>query len=181
LCICYLIFAEGAIKMQPLHMHDNVKTWKICVASGAGTGFLPFATGTWGSLIALLPFLPLYGQNSTWVLALGLIVCSLLGLIVGVRLAKELEPVWGDDPKEFVWDEVIGMWITLIGHAVTGPSLFIGFLAFRFFDIFKPLGIRRLERLTNGWGVMLDDVAAGVAANIVLWVYTVYFPDFLVF
>ncbi|MEO6038544.1 MAG: phosphatidylglycerophosphatase A, partial [Saprospiraceae bacterium] len=68
-----------------------------------------------------------------------------------------------------------GVWIAMLGFAVDAWHLLAAFLLFRFFDIAKPLGIRRLERLENGWGVMLDDVAAGLAANLVLWVLQLFF------
>ncbi len=146
-------------------MQQNWKTW---LAAGGGVGFLPFATGTWGALVALFPLLPYYG-SSDFTTHCSLLILAVAGLWLGVRIADDLEPAWGKDPKAFVWDEFIGMWITLIGHAWHWKSLLLGFLLFRFFDIFKPLGIRRLERIRGGWGVMLDDVAAGLAANLCLF------------
>ena len=66
-------------------------------------------------------------------------------------------------------DEIVGVWITMLYFPIDFWHLVAAFFLFRFFDIFKPLGIRRLEQLPGGWGVMLDDVAAGIAANVVMW------------
>jgi phosphatidylglycerophosphatase A len=145
-----------------------LNTFQKHIATAGPAGYLP-ASGTWGSLVALLPLLFFYGRD-TWTMALTLAILSVLGFLYGVSLAYDAELLWGEDPKEFVWDEVIGMWITLIGHAFGWKQMLFGFLLFRFFDIFKPLGIRRLEKYQDGWGVMLDDVAAGVCANVCLWV-----------
>ena len=148
-------------------------TWKKVIATAGGAGYIPIASGTWGALVGLLVILPFQNQNpqSIWIT---LMIGSFLGTWFGAYLAARLEKEWGEDPKEFVWDEVIGMWVTLIGHSLNWKSLLVGFLLFRFFDIFKPLGIRKLESLQNGWGVMLDDVAAGFAASILLFIFEAY-------
>jgi phosphatidylglycerophosphatase A len=65
-------------------------------------------------------------------------------------------------------DEFVGVWIAILGHTINWQYLLASFVLFRIFDIWKPLGIRRFERIGNGWGVMLDDVAAGIAANFTL-------------
>lgn len=87
---------------------------------------------------------------------------------LGVWSADEVEPHWGKDDKKVVIDEVAGMYISLLLIPVTPGSLIAGLVLFRFFDIVKPLYIRRLEKVGGGLGVMLDDVVAGVYANIVL-------------
>jgi phosphatidylglycerophosphatase A len=148
-------------------MTKSVSSWKKWVATGGGSGYLPIAPATWGSAVALLPLAVFYGR-ADFSLHAAIAILSLAGLYLGVKLAAELEPEWGEDPKKFVWDEVIGMWLTMIGHALTWQNMLVGFFLFRFFDILKPLGIRKLERLRNGWGVMMDDVAAGLVANLCL-------------
>ena len=70
-----------------------------------------------------------------------------------------------DDPSEVVSDEVAGMWLALIGIPVTWPGLLAAFLLFRLFDVWKPGPINRLQNLPGGWGVMMDDVAAGAVAG----------------
>jgi phosphatidylglycerophosphatase A len=67
-----------------------------------------------------------------------------------------------------VIDEMVGMWIAVLGLPVSWQYWLAAFLLFRFFDIFKPLGVRRLEKIEGGWGVMLDDVMAGVYTNVLL-------------
>jgi phosphatidylglycerophosphatase A len=148
--------------------------WKQTLASVFGSGFLPIAPGTWGAAVGALCLLPFYETQHKIVLAIGLILVCTIGTWLGAKIAHELEPEWGEDPKQFVWDETIGMWITMIGHLINWKTLLAGFLLFRLFDIVKPFGIRQLENVPKGYGVMLDDVAAGIAANIVL-VLLIYF------
>lgn len=91
-------------------------------------------------------------------------------LAVGTVAAHRVEAAWGKDHPRVVIDEVAGMWLAMLGVPVTAASLFAGLVLFRFFDIRKPLGIRRLERLPGGLGVMLDDVLAGLYTNALLQV-----------
>jgi phosphatidylglycerophosphatase A len=79
-----------------------------------------------------------------------------------------VEPQWGIDSNKVVIDEVAGMSVTLLFVPVKGVNIFIGLLLFRFFDIVKPLFIKKIERLPGGWGVMMDDLVAGFYANIIL-------------
>jgi len=85
-----------------------------------------------------------------------------------------METEWGKDPSKVVVDELIGVWVAVLWIPAETQWLILGFILFRFFDIAKPLGIRQLEKIKGGWGVMLDDVGAGIYANIVLQVI-VYF------
>ena len=73
-----------------------------------------------------------------------------------------------EDPKIVVVDEVVGQWVTLFGLELGWAGLLAGFLLFRLMDIWKPFPIRRLEAIGGGWGVMLDDLLAGVYAYAVL-------------
>jgi phosphatidylglycerophosphatase A len=73
------------------------------------------------------------------------------------------------DPREIVIDECAGMFMTMLWRSITPSSLLLGFLAFRAFDILKPFPIRRLERIGGALGILLDDVLAGIYANIVLF------------
>ena len=83
-------------------------------------------------------------------------------LVIGTWAAQRVEPDWGKDSYRVVIDEVAGAWVGLLGVPLTGPRLLLGLLLFRFFDIVKPLGIRQMEKLPGGFGVMLDDVLAGI-------------------
>jgi phosphatidylglycerophosphatase A len=88
--------------------------------------------------------------------------------LLGVYVGNKVEPFWGKDSYRVVIDEVAGMWITLFLIPPTLSLLILGFILFRFFDILKPLYIRRMEAFKGGWGVMADDVLAGIYANVLL-------------
>ena len=93
------------------------------------------------------------------------------GLLAGgTWVAQQVEPAWGKDSYRVVIDEVAGMWVGLLLVPITGATLLAGLLLFRFFDMVKPLGIRRLEALPGGLGVMADDVLAGLYTNVLLQV-----------
>ena len=109
-------------------------------------------------------------QYFTWGLLLAIIIFTLFG----VWSTNEMETEWGKDPSKVVVDELIGVWVAVLWIPAETQWLILGFILFRFFDIAKPLGIRQLEKIKGGWGVMLDDVGAGIYANIVLQVI-VYF------
>ncbi|MFD1467111.1 phosphatidylglycerophosphatase A [Hymenobacter caeli] len=96
----------------------------------------------------------------------GLLTAGLLAL--GTWAAQRVEPAWGKDSARVVIDEAAGMWVAMLCVPVTGPNLLAGLALFRFFDIAKPLGIRKMEDLPGGVGVMLDDVLAGVYSNALL-------------
>jgi phosphatidylglycerophosphatase A len=89
-------------------------------------------------------------------------------LTIGIWSAGKVEAKWGKDSSKVVIDEVAGMCLTLLFVPVRWQYVLIGLALFRFFDIAKPLYIRRMEKLNGGWGVMMDDVLAGVYSNIVL-------------
>jgi phosphatidylglycerophosphatase A len=137
------------------------------LTTGFGTGFAPIASATYGSALAcvVLWFLP------------GLLIWPGLLLIVpfallGVWLATRGEKRWGHDASPIVIDELVGQWITLffVPHSI---ALFIaGFFLFRLFDIWKPLGIHKTQQLNGGWGVMVDDVLAGILSLLCLQLLT---------
>jgi phosphatidylglycerophosphatase A len=134
-------------------------------------GYFPIAPGTVGSLVGValvvgLGRLPLHGAASIAVLA----AASLALFAAGVWAAGEAEKFFGrTDPGQVVIDEVVGQMLTflLIPHA-TWKWLLGGFLLFRAFDIVKPFPARQAERIPRGWGIMVDDVIAGVYGLAVL-------------
>jgi len=137
-------------------------------ATFLGTGYAPIAPATAASFaVALLGWW--LGRGGAWPLPaqLGLLV---LVTALGVPAASALERRYGPDPKRVVCDEVAGMLVTYLGVAVgAGPAGWLaGFFWFRVFDILKPFPVRRLERLPGGWGIMADDLLAGVYAQIAL-------------
>lgn len=156
--------------------------WARFIATGAFTGYLPWAPGTAGSLAGLLIAL-IPGAMDPAVLSV-LIAAGLLAGApaaravaehVGNRLtrtaamAKErFQPGAhaGPDPSIVVIDEMVGMWVALLFLPPSVPAYACAFLAFRAFDILKPPPARQLEAVPRGWGIMLDDVVAGIYANI---------------
>ena len=137
----------------------------IWIATAGGAGYFPVAPGTAGSLVGIaiivgLGLLPLGGFAAGAVLA----AASLVLFFVGVWAAGVAEKHFGrTDPGQVVIDEVVGQMLTLllIPHA-TWKWLLGGFLLFRAFDIVKPFPARQAERIPRGWGIMVDDVIAGL-------------------
>jgi phosphatidylglycerophosphatase A len=137
----------------------------LIIATGFGVGYSPVAPGTLGTLVAI----PIYYFLSD--IPSPLYEITLIGfffLSVWISEKAEIFFVKKDDQR-IVIDEIIGFLITMLWIPKTTRFIIIGFILFRFFDILKPFPIRRLERrLKGGYGVVLDDVAAGVYANIIL-------------
>lgn len=143
------------------------------IATAAGSGFLRPAPGTWGSLAAVLPaWAWLHWAPFPWItpgIALGVV----LSTAAGVWSSNVCIRTTGiADPSPVVIDEVAGVWATLLlippAVAVASPllALIVGFLLFRLFDIVKPWPISALERFPRGWGVMADDLGAGILAGV---------------
>lgn len=137
------------------------------LAFGFGTGLARKAPGTWGTLAGLV-FVPLL-QLISLPLALAVIAAaSVFGVWLCGKVADDLGV---HDHGGIVWDEIVGIWITLVLLPAHWGWWLTGFVAFRFFDILKPWPIRALDRrLGGGLGIMLDDILAGVCAALVLLV-----------
>jgi phosphatidylglycerophosphatase A len=88
--------------------------------------------------------------------------------LIGVWSSDVVSKIWGKDPSRVVIDEVAGMCISLLFIPVSVKYVLSALVLFRFFDMVKPLYIRSLEKLPGGWGIMFDDVLAGIYANIIL-------------
>lgn len=135
-----------------------------------GTGFLPNAPGTWGSFVTLPAiyivayFFPLYGMP----------IFFLTSCVISMLCAEEAQKVYGDDPSQFVLDECAGQSLVFVLTSFTFIfstdiwTLATGFIFFRFFDIIKPLGIDKLQKLPGEFGILADDLLAGVYALICL-------------
>ena len=148
--------------MKPLRLINKL------IATALGLGYSPIAPGTMGAIGGIAVYLLIVNTLSQVNLILGLL--TILFLILGIIASNKLEAEWGKDPSKIVIDEVVGVWIALL-FIPSGWQYTLGaFLLFRFFDIVKPLFIKRAEKLKGGWGVMFDDVLAGIYANIVLQV-----------
>ena len=130
--------------------------WQI-TATFFYLGKLPIAPGSWGSLGALI--LWIFVPPSLYIQSLIIIIGFYIGLVSSYKLSNQM----GDhDPKEIVIDEVVGMSIALFMLPKSIIIYAIAFLIFRILDIFKPSFIYRIQKLSNGWGIMLDDVFAGI-------------------
>lgn len=140
------------------------------LGTGLYSGLLPKAPGTAGSLAALLVIYPV----GLWFGDIGLGLFLVFWIAASLLALPSFEPAFGKDPSLFVADEWAGQVIPFIGMAFTGNVmsdfilLFSGFILFRLFDIFKPLGIDPLQKLPSGLGVLSDDLLAGLYALISL-------------
>lgn len=135
----------------------------VAFASFGYVGFAPVAPGTVGSAAAIPFFLLLRLAHSAW---LELAVCAAI-VAAGAWSARITEQALGvEDPGPVVIDEVVGMFISLLFLPATWLVVLAGFVAFRVFDIVKPWPANRFEAIPGGWGVMADDVMAGVYANL---------------
>lgn len=141
----------------------------VLIGTGFGMGFSPVAPGTMGALLAVFVWFGLaHLLSAMWLLWLT-VVLILLFTVAGIWAADRLEASWGEDPSRVVVDEMVGVWITLLAVPAGHVWYTLGaFLLFRLFDILKPLGIRRMENLRGGVGVMMDDVLAGIYGFVVL-------------
>ncbi len=138
------------------------------VSTALFVGYAPVAQGTFGSLWipvvwhVLHPFVSL---PRTHLVLAGLAVI-LYG--IGVWAAGECERAWGHDPGRVVIDEVVGMLVAVLFIPLSMFTVWAGFILFRAFDVLKPPPVRSFEKARGGYGVMNDDVAAGILANICL-------------
>ncbi len=140
------------------------------VGSGLFTGYFPIAPATVTSLFVLLPAFFL-ARFPLWHALAAVVI-----FFVGVPVATDLERVWGKDPGRVTIDEVVGTLVTFFLNPVSLWGLGAGFVLWRFFDIVKLPFIDKSQRLPGGWGIMIDDVLAGVCANLVLRLGLVVFP-----
>ena len=141
----------------------------VLIATGFGSGFSPFAPGTAGALLATLIWFGLSLVVSEICLIWLTVAFILLFTLAGVWAVNRLESYWGEDPSRVVVDEMVGVWISLLAAPAGYVWYVLGaFMLFRFLDIFKPLGIRRMESFPGGIGVMMDDILAGIYSFVVL-------------
>ena len=142
----------------------------LLCALGFGAGLAPKAPGTFGTMVAI-PFVVLLAQISNGLVPL----VALVFIVAGLYICRDAGKYFGvHDHSSIVWDEIVGYMITLSFVPVNLETIIIGFILFRFFDIVKPWPISWVDRRVPGaWGVMLDDVAAGLVANagLQLWLW----------
>jgi|TARA_B110000438_G_scaffold53111_2_gene53319 phosphatidylglycerophosphatase A len=140
------------------------------IATGLGSGKWPFVApatvGTFAALVAywLLDVSVFDGEgDSVWFFALIGVVTT-----VGIWATDYIDNEGDHDPKRGVIDEWVGVWVTVLFLPVTWPWMIAGFFMFRALDILKPLGVRKIEDWPGGWGIMFDDIAAGVIGAVIL-------------
>ena len=138
------------------------------LATGFGTGFSPKAPGTAGSLLAVFLYYLFFPAEPSLLIHFIFFLIIVAVFFTGVWAATKAESEYGHDPSCVVIDEIVGMGITLLFIPKIGYLIGMGFLLFRLFDISKWLGADRMQRLKGGWGVMADDVVAGIWSNLVL-------------
>lgn len=137
------------------------------IATGLGIGYIEKGAGTVASLATCF-FWYLFQSgsvNGSFVIPL---LITIIIIVMGIWSSNQVEVLWGKDHNRVVIDEVAGMCIALFFLPVSIKYIFMGFILFRFFDIVKPLYIRKLESLKGGWGVMADDILAGIYSNLVM-------------
>lgn len=175
-----LIRPAPAAVPEPGSRAGGLTLW---LAQGFGSGRLKPGPGTWGSVVGMLWTLALLAPGWPWAYALGALVAIGLAVPVCTEAGRRL----GDpDPGSVVLDEIVAVPLAFAGYAGLWwwqagelpapaqvrqwwPALVAAFILFRLFDIWKPWPIRSLQRLPGGWGVVLDDVAAGLVAAACLW------------
>jgi phosphatidylglycerophosphatase A len=135
------------------------------LATGFGSGLVPFAPGTVGTLVGVL--ICLLCLPMPWTLRLPFVLAL---LVLSIYVADQAEKIYQKkDDQRIVIDEIIGFQVTMLPVAITGLNLCVGFVLFRIFDILKPFPIGNLQKLSGGWGVVIDDVAAGIYAGAIMW------------
>ena len=146
---------------------SHSRSFAVFLASGLGRGFFPVAPGTVGTVVGVVLYFFL-SRLSSFLYLITSTTFIFLSVWIADRAARHLRQ---KDPACIVIDEIAGFFITMVLVPWSWLNVGMGFLLFRLFDIIKPFPIRRIDRtVPGGWGIVLDDVLAGVYANIVLQV-----------
>ena len=144
-------------------MNSSIAEWLGTVFK---IGKLPLAPGTWSSFIASIVWFFLFDGIDLIVLPIITIIIFFIGIISSQKIINDSNE---KDPSRIVVDEWVGQWITFTIIPVTLTNFVIGLTLFRFFDIIKPFPVKSAEKLSGGWGVMMDDVIAGIMAFVILY------------
>lgn len=153
------------------------------IATTLGCGYWPWGPGTMGAVGGLVLWLPLlFTGNAMTAFAINAAMV-LVFTFLGAWSGTVAERYWGPDPSRVVMDETVGQWLAMMPLATfascacpwdmwqmwTGVALSL--ILFRFFDILKPLGVRSMERFPGGWGIMADDILAGIYSALLVMIY----------
>jgi len=131
----------------------------------SGIGYFPIAPATFASVVVCIVIWFLLRTQIIYISIL------LILFVLGVWISSRLENFWGIDSRKIVIDESVGMLVTLYAVPKNIFYFIIGFALFRFFDIVKPYPINVSQDLKKGWGVVTDDVIAGMYSSILLWLF----------
>lgn len=147
----------------------QINLFEKVIGSGLFTGYIPVASGTFGSLAAVFVYL-IPGFEKLYII----IPSSVLLFFYGVYISSKFELEYGKDPSECTVDEFVGTWISLIALPKSVLITLTSFLIWRALDIIKPFPARDSEKLKAGWGIMIDDVISGFYTLIIVHII-VYF------
>ncbi len=140
--------------------------------SGFYTGYIPFASGTFGSAAGLLLYWFIPGMVNWKILLSASVIISLYGFYTGNLFEKQ----YGKDPAECTQDEVAGMWISLLFLPKSILLAAVTFFVWRAIDIVKPSPAREAEKLPGGYGIMMDDIIGGVYTCIIMNLLVMFEP-----
>jgi phosphatidylglycerophosphatase A len=169
--------SSGAAQEGQAATRKTFWAWTVATFFGAGLG--KPGPGTWGSVAATFLWAAYAwgARPSASSLLIALLAGIVLSIAVGVPAATIAARESGrHDPGFVVIDEVAGQWIALLGCVASWRSGLLALVLFRLFDITKPFPARQLERLPEGWGIVFDDVAAGLYALGVGWLLRHFIP-----
>ena len=141
------------------------------VATSLGIGYIGKGAGTVAAVACCICWYLAWAGAYQQIPSVIITVCI---LFVGIWSSNKVVPLWGEDPARVVIDEVAGMCISLLFIPVNVEYVLCALLLFRFFDIVKPLYIKKMELLPGGWGIMMDDVLAGIYTNILLQIVVAF-------
>ena len=154
----------------------NLKTnLAKAIGTSFGFGYLPVAPGTFGALFGVIVYYLLHFAFPLHLNSI-LIVLIVVFTAIGTWACQIVLKEWGHDPSKIVIDESIGVWITLLFIPYNHWYIWLAFGLFRLFDIWKPMGIRTIDKkMKSAFSVMLDDIVAGVYAAFVLQLVIYYY------
>lgn len=162
---------QKAVQSPPLarstFQRDSMKVGlAIFWATGAFLGYIPVAPGTFGTILGIILFL--LTNPLTMELQILLFLLSLLFALFSTKIA--IDHFGKEDPSQVVIDEILGIWLALLFFESNLKNIALAFIFFRIFDIIKPFPVGYIDRKLKGaWGVICDDLAAGMMAKGLLW------------
>ena len=148
----------------------QINWFEKLIGSGFYTGYVPIASGTFGSLVAIVIYI-IPGFERLEIIIPAIILLFFYGLFV----SSKFEKVYGKDPSQCTVDEVVGTWIALIALPKSFLIVFTTFLIWRVLDIIKPFPARTSEKLPGGFGIMIDDVISGFYTSVIVHLFVYIF------